>query len=75
MPGSAEDEWTVNHHIVAPRVYHTEILKLAPETPMSSHLGVNVTYYKILQHYNMYIIFSQDENSTLLSIASPVLHV
>ena len=34
---SAEDEWTVNHQIVVPRVYRPEILNLAPETPMSGH--------------------------------------
>ena len=48
---SAEDEWTVNHQIVVPRVYHPEILNLAHETPMSSHLGVNKTYHKILNHF------------------------
>ena len=44
---SAEDEWTVNHQIVIPRVYRPEILNLAHETPMSGHLGVNKTYHKI----------------------------
>ena len=48
---SAEDEWTVNHQIVVPRVYRPEILKLAHETPMSDHLGVNKTYHKILNHF------------------------
>ena len=48
---SAEDEWTVNHQIVVPRVYHPEILNLAHETPMSGHLGVNKTYHKILNHF------------------------
>ena len=35
---SAEDEWTVNHQIVVPRVYRPEILNLAHETPLSGHL-------------------------------------
>ena len=48
---SAEDEWTVNHQIVIPRVYRPEILNLAHETPMSGHLGVNKTYLKILNHF------------------------
>ena len=48
---SAEDEWTVNHQIVIPRVYRPEILNLAHETPMSGHLGVNKTYHKILNHF------------------------
>ena len=45
----AEDEWTVNHQIVVPRVYRPEILNLAHETPMSGHFGVNMTYHKILK--------------------------
>ena len=48
---SAEDEWTVNHQIVVPRVYRPEILNLAHETPMPGHLGVNKTYHKILNHF------------------------
>ena len=48
---SADDEWTVNHQIVVPRAYHSEILNLAHETPMSGHLGVNKTYHKILNHF------------------------
>ena len=48
---SAEDEWTVNHQIVVPRLYRPEILNLAHETPMSGHLGVNKTYHKILNHF------------------------
>ena len=37
---SADDEWTVNHQIVVPRAYRSEILNLAHETPMSGHLDV-----------------------------------
>ena len=48
---SAEDEWTVNHQIVVPRVYRPEILNLVYEIPMSDHLGVNKTYHKILNHF------------------------
>ena len=48
---SAEDEWTVNHQIVAPRIYRPEILNLAHEIPISGHLGVNKTYHKILNHF------------------------
>ena len=48
---STENEWTVNHQIVVPRVYRPEILNLAHETPMSGHLGVNKTYHKILNHF------------------------
>ena len=48
---SAEDEWTVNQQIVVPRVYRSEILNLAHETPMPGHLDVNETYHKILNHF------------------------
>ena len=49
--GSAEDEWTVNHQIVNPRIYRSEILNLAHDTPTSGHLGINKTYHKILDHF------------------------
>ena len=47
----ADDEWAVNHQIVVPKIYRSEILRLAHETPMSGHLGVNKTYHKILNHF------------------------
>ena len=47
----ADDEWAVNHQIVVPKIYRSEILNLAYETPMSGHLGVNKTYHKILNHF------------------------
>ena len=48
---SADNEWAVNHQIVVPKIYRSEILSLAHETPMSGHLGVNKTYHKILNHF------------------------
>ena len=48
---SADDEWTVNHQIVAPRAYRPEILNLAHGTPMSGNLGVNKTYHKIFNRF------------------------
>ena len=48
---SVDDEWAVNHQIVVPKIYRSEILSLAHETPMSGHLGVNKTYHKILNHF------------------------
>ena len=48
---SADDEWAVNHQIVVPNIYRSEILSLAHETPMSGHLGINKTYHKILNHF------------------------
>ena len=47
----AGDEWAVNHHFVVPKIYRSEILSLAHETPLSGHLGVNKTYHKILNHF------------------------
>ena len=47
----ADDEWAVNHQIVVPKIYRSEILSLAHETPMSGHLGVNKTYHKILNKF------------------------
>ena len=35
---------------MVPKIYRSEILSLAHETPMSGHLGVNKTYHKILNH-------------------------
>ena len=47
----ADDEWAVNHQIVVPKIYRSEILSLAHETPISGHIGVNKTYHKILNHF------------------------
>ena len=42
----ADNESAVNHQIVVPKIY-----SLVHEMPMSGHLGVNKTYYKILNHF------------------------
>ena len=47
----ANEEWRVFHQIVVPKIYRTEILSLAHETPFSGHLGVNKTYNRILSHF------------------------
>ena len=47
----ADDEWAVNHQIVVTKIYRSEILSLALETPLSGHLGVIETYHKILNHF------------------------
>ena len=47
----AHDEWAVSHQIVVPKIYRSEIISLAHETPVSGHLGVNKTYHKILNHF------------------------
>ena len=48
----ADKEWAVNHQIVVLKIYRSEILRSAHETPMSGHLGINKTYNKILSHFN-----------------------
>ena len=47
----ADQEWSIVHQIVVPKVYRSEILTVAHEHPLSGHLGVNKTYNKILQHF------------------------
>ena len=46
----ASEEWSVVHQIVVPKMYQSEILKLAHESPMGGHLGINKTY-KITKHF------------------------
>ncbi|XP_071845114.1 uncharacterized protein [Apostichopus japonicus] len=48
---SAFDEWRVYHQVVVPKVYRSDVLSLAHETPFSGHLGVNKTYHRILNHF------------------------
>ena len=47
----ADDEWAVYHQIVVPKLYRHEILRIAHESPMSGHLGINKTYHKIINHF------------------------
>ena len=47
----ASEEWSVVHQIVVPKMYRSEILKLAHESPMGGHLGINKTYSKITKHF------------------------
>ena len=47
----ASEEWSVVHQIVVLKVYQSEILKLAHESPMGGHLGINKTYNKITKHF------------------------
>ena len=49
VPLSAE--WSVIHQIVVPKVYKRDILKLAHESPMGGHLGINKTNSKITKHF------------------------
>ena len=47
----ASEEWSVMHQIVVAKVYQKEILKLAHESSMGGHLGINKTYSKITKHF------------------------
>ena len=47
----SNEEWSVLEQIVVPKVYHGEILKLAHESPMGGHLGINKTLFKITRHF------------------------
>ena len=48
---SAEDEWAVKYQVVIPKIYCSQVLSLAHETPMSGHLGVKTTYAKVSSHF------------------------
>ena len=48
---NVNDDWRVVHQIIVPTNYRSEILQLAHDNLMSSHLGVNKTYHKILNHF------------------------
>ena len=45
------EAWRVFYQVVVPPPYRNEVLKLAHETPLAGHLGVNKTYRKILNHF------------------------
>ena len=47
----ATGEWSVIHLTVVPKIYQSEILKLAHESLMGGHLGINKTYCKIAKHF------------------------
>ena len=47
----ASEEWSVVYQIVVPKVYQSEILKLAHKPSMDGHLGINKTYNKITKHF------------------------
>ena len=47
----ASEEWSVVHQVVVPKVYQSEIKKMAHESSMGGHLGINKTYSKITKHF------------------------
>ena len=44
-------DWSVKHQIVLPKSFRTEVLSLAHENPLSGHLVVTKTCYKLLNHF------------------------
>ena len=48
---SVDEEWQDTHQIVVPRNNSREILSSAHKSPMAGHLGVNKTYFRILNDF------------------------
>ena len=46
-----EEEWKVLHQVVVPKVYRTEVLRIAHDSMLAGHLGINKTYKKVLSHF------------------------
>ena len=46
-----EEEWKVLHQVVVPKVYRTEVLRIAHDSVLAGHLGINKTYQKVLSHF------------------------
>ena len=46
-----EEIWRAVHQIVVPRQYQSKVLHLAHESPLAECLGINKTYWKVLQHF------------------------
>ena len=51
LDAQSDDDWRVVEQIVLPKHYHREVFHLAHESPLAGHLGVNKTYYRVLQHF------------------------
>ena len=47
----ASHEWKVIYQIVVPSAYRQDVLCLAHKTPLAGHLGIDKTYYKVLNHF------------------------
>ena len=46
-----EEEWKTNHQIVLPTVFRNQILSMAHDCPLSGHLGIRKTLYRIDRHF------------------------
>ena len=47
----ASEEWSIVHQIVVPKLYRDDILKLAHDSAMGGHLGINKTLDRITKHF------------------------
>jgi len=49
----SSEAWRVFYQVVVPPLYHGDVLQLAHEIPLASHLRVliNKTYRKVLNHF------------------------
>ena len=46
-----DEEWWVQYQIVVPAKYRHHVLMVGHATPVSGHLGVKNTYFRILKHF------------------------
>ena len=46
-----EEEWKVLHQVVVPKVYRTEVLRIAHDSMLAGHLGIDKTYQRVLSHF------------------------
>ncbi|XP_071850601.1 uncharacterized protein [Apostichopus japonicus] len=51
LDAPADEEWQVVHQTVVPKVYHSDIMSMAHDSPMAGHLGVRKTCDRILKHF------------------------
>ena len=51
LDAEGSETWRAVHQIVVPRQYRNEVLYLAHENPLAGCLGINKTYWKVLQHF------------------------
>lgn len=47
----ATETWRTLFQIVVPQSKRQDVLSMAHETPLAGHLGVNKTYYRVLNHF------------------------
>ena len=47
----SSEKWKVSYQIVVPPNCRADVLKLAHDTSMAGHLGINKTYQRILNHF------------------------